>query len=89
MRWSVRRRDGFADVSRPQIQATARSIPMPKPEWGTLAVSAQVEIPLEGFLGEVVLLDAGVEELITETRWEASDDLSISPRVRGHRRKGH
>jgi len=46
-----------------QIHATARSMPMPKPECGTLAVAAQVEIPLEGFLGQLVLLNPRVQQL--------------------------
>ncbi len=64
--------------SRPQIQATTRSMPMPKPAWGDAAVFAQVEVPLEGVEREVVLDDAGFEEVVAVDALAAADDFAVA-----------
>ena len=55
--------------SRPQIHATVRSRPMPKPACGKRAVAAQVEVPLEGFARQLVLLDPLLEQREVVLRW--------------------
>ena len=45
---------------------------------GDAAVAAQVEIPLEGFFGQVVVLDAGVEQLVAGDALRASDDFAVA-----------
>ena len=42
--------------SSPQIQATARSTPMPNPACGTEPYSPQIQIPVEGLARQIVLL---------------------------------
>ena len=61
-----------------QIQATTRSMPMPKPAWGTRAISAQVEIPLEGFHRQLVLLDAALQQLVARHALRAADDFAVA-----------
>jgi len=75
--------------SRPQIHATARSCPC-RSRSGDAAVTAQVEVPLEGLFGQIVVLDAGVEKLETGDALGASDDFAVAfgARTSTQRRSG-
>src|ERR1035437_7579539 len=45
---------------------------------GDRAVAAQVEVPLEGFFGQLVLIDACVEQLETGDALRASDNFAVA-----------
>ena len=64
--------------SRPQIQVTTRSMPMPNPPCGTRAVAAQVEVPLERLLRQLVLLDALQQQVEVVQALAAADDLAVA-----------
>ena len=53
-------------------------MPMPKPPCGTDAVAAQVEIPLERFLRQVVLLDALQQQVEIGEALAAADDFAVA-----------
>ena len=63
-RYSIADTDRLADVLDAADPGHQRSMPMPKPPCGTRAEAAQVEIPLEGFLRQVVLLDALHQQVV-------------------------
>src|ERR1700728_2027393 len=44
------------------------------------AVAAQVEIPLEGFEGKLVVLDAALEQFIARHALRAADDFAVALR---------
>ncbi len=79
VRYSMR---GYGMVSRtcsrPQIQATTRSTPMPKPACGTVPILTQIEIPVERFAREIVLFKALQEQVKVVNALPASDDLAIT-----------
>ena len=64
--------------SSPHIQATQRSMPMPKPACGTRAVLAQIDVPVEGFLGKVVLFDALQQQVGIVNALAAADDFAVA-----------
>ena len=64
--------------SKPQIQATARSMPMPKPECGNAAVFAEIKIPLEGFFGQIVLVNALQEQVVRGHALRSADDFAVA-----------
>jgi len=75
MRLSVRAKGMvFADVFRPQIQATQRSIPI-EPEWGTLPYWRRSRYHWKA-AWEVVVLDALLEEVVAV---DALEPPMISP----------
>jgi hypothetical protein len=45
---------------------------------GDAAVAAQVEIPLEGFEGKIVVFDTALEELIAVYALAAADDFAVA-----------
>ena len=53
-------------------------MPMPKPPCGTDAVAAQVEVPLEGLLRQLVLLDALQQQVVVVEALAAADDLAVA-----------
>ena len=61
-------------------------MPMPKPPCGTDAVAAQVEVPLEGLLRQVVLLDALQQQVVVAEALAAADDLAVALRARARPR---
>jgi hypothetical protein len=62
--------DGFADVVEAADPGDGALNAHAEAGVGDAAVAAQVEIPLEGFLGQVVLLDAALRSSKLETRCE-------------------
>ncbi len=52
--------------SNPQIHATARSMPMPKPEWGTLPNLRRSRIPLEGLFGQIMVVNPLQEKVVAK-----------------------
>ena len=53
-------------------------MPMPKPPCGTDAEAAQIEIPLERFRRQVVLLDALHQQVVVVEALAAADDLAVA-----------
>ena len=70
--------DGFADVVEAADPGDGALDAHAEAGVGDAAVAAQVEVPLEGFLGEVVLFDAGVEQLIAGDALRAADDFAVA-----------
>ena len=62
---------------RPQIHATQRSIPMPEPAVRDGAVLAQIDVPIEGFLRQMMLFD--IRDPARTSSWSSR---SRSPRRR-------
>ena len=53
-------------------------MPMPKPEWGTAAVAAQVEVPLVGLARQVVLVEPLLQQRQVVDALAAADDLAVA-----------
>ena len=62
----------------PQIQATVRSRPRPKPGMRDAAVAAQVEIPLEWLLGQLVFVEALNQQVVIVNALAATDNFAIA-----------
>ena len=78
MRLSVRAKGMVSRTcSRPQIQATQRSMPMPKPEWGTLPYLRRSRYHWKASMGRL-WLDAGLEEVVVVYALAAADDFAVA-----------
>ena len=64
--------------SRPQIQATQRSMPMPKPAVRHRAVLAQIDVPVERFPRQLVLFDALQQQIVIVNALAAADDFAVA-----------
>ena len=64
--------------SRPQIQATTALDAHAEPAVRHRAVFAQIEIPVEGFLRKIVLLDALQQQVEIVNALAAADDLAVA-----------
>ena len=70
-----RERNAFADVLRPGDPGHRPLDPESEPRVGNGPVLPQVEVPLERFPRQVVLLQAVLEELVVVDALRAADDL--------------
>src|ERR1700678_535714 len=70
--------DGFADVVQAADPGYDSLDAHAEAGVGDTAVLAQVEIPLEGVEREVVLFDAGLEEIVGVDALGAADDFAIA-----------
>ena len=64
--------------SSPQIQATARSIPIPKPSVGHAAKLTQVEIPLERLFRQAMFVNALQQQFVRGHTLRAANDFAVS-----------
>ena len=64
--------------SRPQIQVTHALDAHAEAGVRHGAVAAQVEVPVEGFLGQLVLLDALEQQVVVGHALAAADDLAVA-----------
>jgi hypothetical protein len=72
----MRGKDGFADVVEAADPGYGALDAHAEAAVGDGAVAAQIEIPLEGFHGELVLLDAALEQVVVGDTLAADDDFS-------------
>jgi hypothetical protein len=70
--------DGFADVFQAADPGYAALYAHAETRVGDAAVFAEVEIPLEGFHGEVVAFDAGFQEVVVVYALAASYDFAVA-----------
>jgi hypothetical protein len=71
-------RNGFADVVEAAYPGYGALDAHAEARVRDAAVAAQVQVPLECLLGEVMLLDAGVEQFITRNALRAADDFAVT-----------
>ncbi len=62
----------------PHIQAVTRSVPMPKPEWGTEPYLRSSKIPLEGFFGQIFLADSCQQSFVAAHALRAAADFAVA-----------
>src|ERR1700734_1218086 len=70
--------DGFADVVEAADPGYCAPDAHTEAGVGDAAVFAQVEVPLEGVEREVVLFDAGFEEVVAVDALGAADDFAVA-----------
>ena len=64
--------------SRPQIQATQRSMPMPKPPWGTVPYLRRSMYQSKASLRKLVLVDAAQQQFGIVDALAAADDFAVA-----------
>ena len=64
--------------SRPHIQATKRSMPMPKPACGTVPYLRRSMIPVEGFARQIVFFEALQQQIEIVNALAAADDFAVA-----------
>ncbi len=70
--------DGFADVVEAADPGDDALDAHAEAGVGDGAVAAQVEVPLEGVEGKLVLLDAALEEVVAGDALGAADDFAVA-----------